>query len=337
MSETTREKICVVFPGALGDFLCFFPTLRALATRAPVTLFARTEFADIVPAAVHVRSLECHEISRLFVPDAAREERLNCFFRSYASIYSWLGSQQREFVQSLHSVSQGRARVFPFRPQQPGIHQAHYYRSCIGEAPRALLPIPEIAPNAKAKEWCESYWVRHLLKDKRVLVVAPGSGAKEKNWPAEYFRATADWWQDKVQGVVVVLVGPVEEERSGWEPSLAGFLVARKLSLAQAAALLSRADLYLGNDSGITHLAAAVGVRTVALFGPSDVRQWAPRGKRVTILNRNVECSPYGMGAMKNCSHRRRLTTVSPETVISRLQKLPELATLTRWRVGIKV
>ena len=337
MFKPTSPRICVIFPGALGDFLCFLPTLRLLAAHAPVDLFARSEFAGLVPPAVRVRSSECYEITGLFVPGTAPAERLCDFFRGYGFVYSWLGSQYQEFVQSLQMVSQGRARLFPFRPANLGIvHQADYYLSCIGEMGQGSA-IPLIEPKPEIMAWCKSYWARHFLNDKPVLALAPGSGSREKNWPVTSYRAIVEWWISQTGGAVVVIVGPVEEERGGLEPLLDHSVAAVNLDLEQVAALLKRSHLYLGNDSGITHLAAAVGVRTVALFGPSDTHQWAPRGKQVTVLSRNVECSPCDLPVMKSCLHRQCLTGFSAEKVIAELANLPELASLTRLGPGIKV
>jgi ADP-heptose:LPS heptosyltransferase len=267
---------------------------------------------------------------KAFCPGSAQEERLCDFFGSYTSIYSWLGSREVEFVRQLKLVSQGRARIYPFHPDGNLMHQTDYYLSCLGErTPCEPMPIIELRPEAVA--WAEEYWRRQSLEGKAVLVLAPGSGAREKNWPAEYFRVVARWWHDETRGAVVLVVGPVEEER-GWEPLPDHSVVAQNLNLARVSALLVRADLYLGNDSGITHLAGAVGARAVGLFGPSDVRQWAPRGKKVTILNRNVECSPCELEVMKNCPHRKCLTAFPPEEVISKLVQLPELTALDKVR-----
>ena len=79
-SNTLRSKIAVLFPGALGDFICFLPALQKLAQTAEVDLFARSEFADIVPRGVTVRSLECNQISRMFTANAAEDQRLQDFF-----------------------------------------------------------------------------------------------------------------------------------------------------------------------------------------------------------------------------------------------------------------
>jgi ADP-heptose:LPS heptosyltransferase len=175
----------------------------------------------------------------------------------------------------------------------------------------------------EAVAWCGEFCSTDELCHQSLLVIAPGSGAREKNWPEDFFFAIVKWWREAVNGVAVLLTGPVEEERGGLERLQNSCVVARDLTLSQAAALLARSDLYLGNDSGITHLAAAAGARTIALFGPSNARQWAPRGKRVTIVSRKIECSPCQIAQMKNCPHRACLTELHPTNVINAMATVP--------------
>jgi ADP-heptose:LPS heptosyltransferase len=323
-SNSVRWRIGVLFPGALGDFICFLPALEKLALSADVDLFARSEFADIVPSGATVRSLECSEITRLFAADTAGDRQLQNFFAGYAAVYSWLGCRQDEFVQQLTSLARGRARIYPFQPTNSSLHQTDYYLSCIGwDGASSLEPEVKLRPEGVA--WCDEFCATHALRRRRLLVIAPGSGAREKNWPEDFFLALVKWWHEAVDGVVVLLTGPVEEERGGVERLRASCLVASDLTLSQAAALLARSDVYLGNDSGITHLAAAAGARTIALFGPSNVRQWAPRGKRVTIVSRKIECAPCQISQMKNCPDRACLTELHPTNVINVMATLPEL------------
>jgi ADP-heptose:LPS heptosyltransferase len=326
-SNAVRSRIAVLFPGALGDFICFLPALQKLTRNADVDLFARSEFADIVPNGVTVRSLECHEITRVFAANTAGDQQLQNFFAVYAAVYSWLGCRQSEFVQQLTSLACGRARIYPFQPTNSSIHQTDYYLSCIGwHSASSHEPEVELRPEAVA--WYGEFCATHELHCQPLLVIAPGSGAREKNWPEDFFLAIVKWWREAVDGVVVLLTGPVEEERGGVERLRASCLVASDLTLSQATALLARSDVYLGNDSGITHLAAAAGTRTIALFGPSNARQWAPRGKRVTIVSRKIECSPCQIPQMKNCPHRACLTELRPTKVINVMATVPELPQL---------
>jgi heptosyltransferase III len=111
------------------------------------------------------------------------------------------------------------------------------------------------------------------------VVLHPGSGSERKNWPIERFLQLSRWFADRGESVAWVL-GPAEEGVT--VPR--GHAAWRSLPLPDLAGRLARCRLFVGNDSGITHLAAAAGCPTVALFGDSDPRTWAPRGRRVAVV-----------------------------------------------------
>ncbi len=110
------------------------------------------------------------------------------------------------------------------------------------------------------------------------LAVHPGSGSAAKNWPFDRFVESARRLSGGRPWLLVL--GPAE---SHVVPT-AGALVARAMPLRRLGAVLARAGLLLGNDSGVAHLAAACGTRTLALFGPTDPAQWAPVGRAVLTL-----------------------------------------------------
>ena len=110
------------------------------------------------------------------------------------------------------------------------------------------------------------------------LAVHPGSGSPAKNWPAERFAEAA---RRLAGGQPWLFVrGPAEED---W-PVPRGAVDACNWPLRALAAVLSRASLFIGNDSGAAHLAAASGAPTLALFGPTDPALWAPVGRNVATL-----------------------------------------------------
>jgi heptosyltransferase-3 len=121
-----------------------------------------------------------------------------------------------------------------------------------------------------------------------ILAMAPGSGSSAKNWPlSRYYEvARALAWEAGLK--VVWLAGPAEEPLLPYIQGLAAAqeqVVWANAPLERLARLLARTQVYLGGDSGITHLAAAAGARqVVALFGPTDPRVWAPWGEQVTVL-----------------------------------------------------
>jgi len=336
-SMTTRPtRACAILPGALGDFICFLPALQCLLQGHRVDLFARSEFAELVPSGVTVRSLESAEISSLFVETTPQDSRLSDQFGAYATVYSWMGSQQPVFVRRLQAAAHGRARVFPFHSTVTREHQEDYYLRCLGLTTAARRE-PVVELRDEALRWCENFWTEKSLQGRAVLLIAPGSGAREKNWPEERFIAVVNWWRERTGGNCVLLIGPVEAERGGIDRLRQHCVAVSDLRLSQVAALVGRSALYLGNDSGISHLAASLGAVTVALFGPSDPRQWAPRGRRVTVISRQIHCSPCSSSTMKHCPHRRCLSEISAEDVVDAIINLPELASLTRWGAGITV
>jgi ADP-heptose:LPS heptosyltransferase len=110
------------------------------------------------------------------------------------------------------------------------------------------------------------------------LAVHPGSGSPGKNWPLDRFAEAARRLSPGRPWLLVL--GPAEDEV---RPPL-GAVVARSWGLRALGATLAHAGLFLGNDSGVSHLAAACGTRTLALFGPTDPSQWAPVGPFVATL-----------------------------------------------------
>ena len=329
------RRALVLFPGALGDFVCFLPALECLADRTSIDLLARTEFSELVPARVKVGSLERFEIRHLFVSGGGSDEKVRSFFRTFGCTYSWMGSRDLVFQQELQQASQGRLRMFQFHPRDSQLHQADYYLSCLQDSSARGMPHIDLIPDAK--QWAEVYWAKNFLNSKPVLAIAPGSGAREKNWPLISFEAIARWWRERVNGNVIVILGPVEEERGGYESLCNHGLAIRGITLGRLAAMIARCNLYIGNDSGISHIAAALGVPTAAIFGPSSVNQWAPRGTNVLVLTHEVPCSPCNVSTMKNCRHRDCLAALTPAEVVGQLERWPPLVTLTSRRAGIRV
>jgi Glycosyltransferase family 9 (heptosyltransferase) len=150
--------------------------------------------------------------------------------------------------------------------------------------------------------------------DDLILAMAPGSGGTAKNWPlTRYYEvARALAWEAGLK--VVWLAGPAEEQVL---PHIQGLAAAQEQvvwanePLGRLARLLAQTQVYLGGDSGITHLAAAAGARrVVALFGPTDPRVWAPWGEQVTVL------TPPG-GAGRNAS----LAKLSAASVLAEVRR----------------
>jgi ADP-heptose:LPS heptosyltransferase len=153
------------------------------------------------------------------------------------------------------------------------------------------------------------------------LAVAPGSGQAGKNWPLSHYYETsrALAWDYKMR--VVWLAGPAEAGLAPFLTALAaaqGHILLAGAKLSQVAAALSRCRLFLGNDSGLTHLAAALGgPRVVALFGPTNPAVWAPPGEQVRILTGPCPQAPCARGREIPCRESQCLKDLTPERVLA--------------------
>jgi heptosyltransferase III len=134
------------------------------------------------------------------------------------------------------------------------------------------------------------------------ILLHAGSGDPKKNVPPAAWLEALRRLRAHSSLPVRLLLGPAEEERGGFEALFSSVeTVERCTSLEGLLAALARAALYLGNDSGPTHLSALLGVPTVAAFGPSDAAVWRPLGPRVLTLTSERSCAPCSEGGPIPC------------------------------------
>jgi len=134
--------------------------------------------------------------------------------------------------------------------------------------------------------------------------IHPGSGSPDKNWPLERFLETAQILRDRRRVQPIFLLGPVEQESGlilNSKIQAQHWPVIKGIGLPLLAGVLSLCAGYLGNDSGVSHLAAVVGIPTVVLFGPTGPAFWSPQGPAVKILKPSIHCAPCDREIMRSC------------------------------------
>jgi ADP-heptose:LPS heptosyltransferase len=159
------------------------------------------------------------------------------------------------------------------------------------------------------------------------VVIHPGSGSKKKVWQPERFIDVALNLQRHIGSPILVVLGPAEG--SGVQRIFEGIgngkkaaVFAKGLSLLQLAAVMEGCRLFIGNDSGITHLAAAVGLPTLAIFGPTDPKIWSPRGKKTVVIRKEIPCSPCPQERFFLCQHGECLKSIEPGEVLEGIRRL---------------
>lgn len=301
------DSAIVLFPGALGDFICFLPALAALQARHDghlllVTNPALRELVRLPRTAT--ASIDRREIADLFVSDRPAGPETRKLFAGFRSVYSWTGFGNPDVSLRLAAVTGGQVNIYRFRGMDTGEHAVEYYARCVGVAPR--LSIGSFF--ADDAEWFKTFERQHQIANSFV-VVHPGSGSAKKNWQG--FEAIVRRYHEQDGNTVVLLQGPAEMERA--RPDYGADVTLDGLSLPRVAALLRRSGFYIGNDSGVSHLAGAVGAHGLVLFGPTDPTTWAPQSDRLQILYAPEPCSRCGNDLF--CLHR-----LPAERVLSALE-----------------
>jgi hypothetical protein len=242
-------------PGAIGDLILSLPALESLRTDY-FEVWVPSRNAPLVRFADRVRSIASTGLDLLGIadPPAGLLESLGHF----DSIVSWYGANRPDFRDLIRTLDLP-FRFFPALPSEPAaMHATDFYlqqvRDLCATTREAVPRIPCDVPRDN------------------FAVIHPYSGSARKNWPLEKFRQLARGLERAMP--VCWCAGPDD-------PPLDGAV--RIDDLYELARWLAGARLYVGNDSGITHLAAAVGTPVLALFGPSDPGIWAPRGENVRV------------------------------------------------------
>ncbi len=256
-----KRRLLVVHSGGVGDFICTFPALTVLAQTSAIEIAGlpeRVALARAAGIADEVHDLERTGFTSVFSePDA----RLRSFVAGFDEALVWMADENGVIAAGLREAGIPRVRCFPgIPPQGWRDHASQWYGSC-ADVPVSL---PYHAPFAKAAVAPE-------------VVIHPGSGGRSKNWPMGHFEEVAARLVE--QGLRVSwCAGPAEENLPDDRVTLP------PVDLVELAGLLGGTRLFMGNDSGISHLAGAAGCRTVAIFGPTDPVVWRPAGPRVRVV-----------------------------------------------------
>ncbi|MAE62328.1 MAG: hypothetical protein CMJ49_13350 [Planctomycetaceae bacterium] len=298
-SNPVREptNTLVFHAGALGDSIIIWPLLRTWAAAGPVTFIApasRAELAATWIDNVCARDGDAAPCSRLFAEGAANDidPSLALTLADARRVISYLSDGRDTWADNIRSLTPHAALacIQPNPPAGATVHVLNHQRQQLTEQGLASDPIEPSRRNNPTGP----------------IVIHPGSGGCAKCWPADRFRALIEQLQELNRRATVVL-GPAERD---WWPADRVQLWRDRFNIAEPdnpvrlAQLIADAALFIGNDSGPTHLAAQLGIPTVAIFGPTDPAVWSPTGPAVTVR------APPSPGPIEQLSVTQILTAV---------------------------
>lgn len=290
MKADAPNTLVVLHQGAIGDFVLAMSIIQAAARR---TQAARVVAVASAPSAALAGGRSV--INQRFAPDdlglhtlfndsATISPPMQSLLSTATCVLSFLGSPASSLHERLSRSSDAPVFSVDPRPTTDTLAQRRHittqWHNAIAQAGLDLSDIPPPVIRMPSPP-LDAAHRPHIL-------IHPGSGGRSKCWPVKNFLALAQRLTDCTIGW---MLGPAECEPSrGPVASIARRCEARGETLfidddiLKAASHIRQADLYLGNDAGMTHIAAAIGIATVAIYGPTDPAVWRPLGDHVLTV-----------------------------------------------------
>ncbi len=317
------QSIFVILPGALGDVINTIPALKSLGARFPkaaIEAAGNRQWMELLLAGNVVdaiQDLELPGFHTLFSDEALPDDRLKNFLEKFDLIISWLRDRDGTMEDKLMRL--GKRSIF-FKEKFP---------PAPGSLPASMLlsqPVRELGIHELPK-WPElnlsglntnQTHEPSVDSSESYVVIHPGSGSESKCWPADRFARIAETLTRDIDLRVIALEGPADEEAAGemLKESKEKIRIVKDLPVLDVAFMMSRAKLFIGNDSGISHLAAALGIPSVVVFGPTDPGVWGPRQPWTRNIPPDVDCAPCREDERRTCEDRKCLDSVPAQEVL---------------------
>jgi len=335
-------KILVIRLSSMGDILLSTPLLRQIKAKygkSEIDFVVKKRFADLLRFNPHISTL-------IEFDDEDKKKDIR-------AIWKQLRTTRYHAVLDLHNNWRSNYLRLGLKAEHKNhICKDKFRQICLvygrKNKYKTVTPIPlrylmvgkdlEIADDGKG---LEIYWdagseteIRDQLKEKNFdsesksyVCIAPGAGFFTKRWPAEYFQSLVRMIQHNYGNKIIILGGAADHYLHAVFPSDARLLnLAGEIKLLHSAFILSRARALVVNDTGLMHMATAVNIPVVSIFGSTveELGFFPFRGKSAVVQNENLYCRPCSHIGRKTCpeKHFRCMREITPEKVFDQLNRL---------------
>ncbi|MDX1952452.1 MAG: glycosyltransferase family 9 protein [Verrucomicrobiota bacterium] len=279
-----QGKILIIRGGAIGDFILTLPAIQAVRDRFPQTQLEILGYPRIANLALHaglvdvVRSIETRAAAGFFARNGTLDPELSDYFSQFGFIFSYLYDPDEIFQTNVAKVSKAQFVPGPHRPSEIGTQ--HAVSAFLQPMERlAIFDAEEsIKINLKTDELLPGTWI----------ALHPGSGSISKNWPLPEWQKLVEAIAWQTDWKMLLVGGEADAERFKSISKLVPQERTREAfnkPLWEMGALLAQCQAFIGHDSGITHLAAALGLRGIVIWGPSNKTVWHPKTPSLEILD----------------------------------------------------
>ena len=315
----------VIHPGTLGDVLLSVPALRVLGETHPnlkVFIVCRGQIGNLLRRygeVDEVIEMEGRFPGCLLAGGGDLEPSERDFLGQCDVVVSWMKDPDGILCSFLAEVGVSKVIVrSPHAPELEGLHQSDRFLRSIGEKEMCTgAPWAMELPDSLIQEGTLLLEGYKPSRNHSVVCIHPGSGSRHKCCPPTLFAELIAWLRAQ-QAIPVLLCGPADREmiQDVLRHCPIAPAVVQDRDLLSLAGMLVPANLYLGHDSGLTHLSAALSIPTIAMFGPTDPRRWAPRGANVHILT-GEPCRCDDWTTVQTC-HAKPCLNISLQALIER-------------------
>jgi ADP-heptose:LPS heptosyltransferase len=276
MAEAPR--LLVVTLSNIGDVVLTTPVFEALAARyaeSRIDIFADARSAELLAAAPYAGDIY------LYNKRSTWSQRLAFLRTLRARRYRLIVDLRSHFLANLLRADQ---RLYKPRHRDPDLHAAQEHYAALAPLEPAT-PTPACRLHLSTDDHARAAQLLSPLPGQRWLAIAPGANWPGKKWPREAYRALLTLAASRFDAAIILGSHHDDEDaRAIARATLPCLITTGRTDLRTAAAMISRAQAFVGNDSGLGHVAAALGVPTVTPFGPGDPKRYRPWGERTCVV-----------------------------------------------------
>ena len=298
------EKILLIRLSSLGDIVLTTPAIRAIRTHYPnayIAMLVAKQSADVLRQNPHLNEIiQFNRSAR--DKDTGEMVRIVRILRQrkFALSFDFQRKLRTELLMYLSGASErvGKGLLCTLRvPEQGNKHATEHYFDLLHAAgiPAEDRQLEMFLSKTERADACYAFEEAGISEIQLKIGLFPGAGWKLREWMPERFAAIGDRLVAQYDAQVIIYGGPKEGElvhkvkNLMQHPSIA---FSGNLHIRQLAACIEKCDMFLTNDTGPMHIAAAVGTPTIALFGPGNHNRFQPIGDAHTIIRHDVPCSP---------------------------------------------
>ncbi|HRS06876.1 MAG TPA: glycosyltransferase family 9 protein [Candidatus Ratteibacteria bacterium] len=301
MESNTLKKALIIRPGSFGDTVATFPVFyslkKALYNVYLIGSRKMIEYLEKIKLIEKGIGFDDIRLLKFFIHQQSFDNLPDMPFFDIIIAYI---EQEGILAGNILNKYKDKAIFHPV-PEEPPYHITDFLLEPLHKS--GIKTISKIHPPRRGIS-------------KGIFFIHPGSGSKKKNLPREYFLRVFS--ELKRMYKCKIIIGECEKsEKDYWIENAGIEYIVETEKVSNLADELEKGSFFIGNDSGVSHLASFLGLNTFIIFGPTNPEIWAPKGNNVTIIQTSAKCAPCNYQIRKQCDNTRCLTEISVEHIIS--------------------